>query len=282
MARRVSSVGFVGNEGYLALLMALAAVASLGVALLASRASIRAAAWGALALFLLALALTRDITGWIALLVGALPFARARLVNLRSRAWAAAALLALIAAVMAMPALRDWRGTDKPGPGCGPGPGVFQLPCRAPALRGQRTFPFAHSRGQRGRRAHRGAGHGNGISDASRRGSSERLAAVDPWRLREVGGTPAGRGAGALPPGIGIGERAEVDLNLGRAYALAGNQQAASAAVLRAVWVSPALISALPEQVQTPLKAALAENARRLGSHRLAAPPPLPAGDRSD
>jgi tetratricopeptide (TPR) repeat protein len=81
---------------------------------------------------------------------------------------------------------------------------------------------------------------------------------------------------------LGIGERAEIDLNLGRAYALAGNQQAASAAVLRAVWISPALISALPEQVQTPLEAALAENARRLGSHRLAAPPPLPTGDRSD
>jgi tetratricopeptide (TPR) repeat protein len=79
---------------------------------------------------------------------------------------------------------------------------------------------------------------------------------------------------------LGIGERAEIDLNLGRAYALAGNQQAASEAVLRAVWVSPALISALPEQVQAPLKAALAENARRLGSHRLAAPPPLPEGDR--
>jgi len=79
---------------------------------------------------------------------------------------------------------------------------------------------------------------------------------------------------------LGIGERAEIDLNLGRAYALAGNQQAASVAVLRAVWVSPALISALPEQVQAPLKAALAENARRLGSHRLAAAPPLPEGDR--
>jgi hypothetical protein len=106
IAGRVSSVGFVGNEGYLALLIALAAIASLGVALLASRVPIRATAWGALVLFLLALAVTRDFTGWIALLVGALPFARARLVNRRSRAWAAAALLALIAAVMAMPALR--------------------------------------------------------------------------------------------------------------------------------------------------------------------------------
>ena len=106
IAGRVSSVGFVGNEGYLALLMALAAVASLGVALNAWAASIRAAAWSALVLFLIALALTRDLTGWIALAVGALPFARERLVNRRSRAWAAAAMLALIAGVMAMPALR--------------------------------------------------------------------------------------------------------------------------------------------------------------------------------
>ena len=120
------------------------------------------------------------------------------------------------------------------------------------------------------------------IGDASRRGSSERLPAVDPRRLSEVGGRPAGRGASALSAGTCHRGAREIDLNLGRAYELAGNRQAASAAVLRAVWVSPALISALPEQMQTPLKAALAENARRLGSRRLAAPPPLPEGDRSD
>jgi len=103
---RVNSVGFVGNEGYLALLMALAAVASLGVALHASTASIRAAASSTLVLFVVALALTRDLTGWIALAVGALPFARERLVNRRSRAWAAAVMLALFGGGMAMPALR--------------------------------------------------------------------------------------------------------------------------------------------------------------------------------
>jgi len=81
---------------------------------------------------------------------------------------------------------------------------------------------------------------------------------------------------------LGIGERAEIDLNLGRAYALAGNQQAASAAVLRAVWVSPALISVLPEQVQIPLRSALAENVLRLVSHHLATPPALPVDDRSE
>jgi len=81
---------------------------------------------------------------------------------------------------------------------------------------------------------------------------------------------------------LSIGERAEIDLNLGRAWALTGNRQAASAAVLRAVWVSPALISALPEEVQAPLRAALAEDAQQLVSHRLSGPPPLPAGDRSE
>ena len=105
IAGRVTSVGFLGNEGYLALLMALAAVVSLGVALHASNASIRAAAWSALVLFLIALAFTRDVTGWIALAVGALPFVRERLVSGRSRAWVAAAMLALIAGSMATVAL---------------------------------------------------------------------------------------------------------------------------------------------------------------------------------
>jgi hypothetical protein len=81
IAGRVSSVGFVGNEGYLALLMALAAVPALGVALNASIVSIRAAARIAFVLFLIALARTRDVTGWIALVVGALPFAREHLVD---------------------------------------------------------------------------------------------------------------------------------------------------------------------------------------------------------
>jgi len=106
IAGRVSSVGFMGNEGYLALLMALAVVASLGVASHASTLSIRAAAWGALVLFLIALALTRDLTGWIALAVGAMPFGHERLVNRRRRAWAAAAMLALVAGVIAIAGLR--------------------------------------------------------------------------------------------------------------------------------------------------------------------------------
>jgi len=106
LAGRVASVGFIGNEGYLALLMALAAVAALGVALEAASAPIRVAAVSALVLFVIALALTRDVTGWLALAVGTTPLARERLRSRRHQAWAVAAGLALIAAMVATPGLR--------------------------------------------------------------------------------------------------------------------------------------------------------------------------------
>src|SRR6185437_13689242 len=96
LAGRVASVGFIGNEGYLALLMALAAVAALGVALEAASAPIRVAAVSALVLVVIALALTRDVTGWLALAVGTTPLARERLRSRRHQAWAVAAGLALI------------------------------------------------------------------------------------------------------------------------------------------------------------------------------------------
>ena len=106
LAGRVSSVGFIGNEGYLALLMALAAVAALGVALEAASAPIRVAAMSALVLFVVALALTLDLTGWLALVAGTMPLIRERLMSGRRRAWAVAAALALIAAMVATPGLR--------------------------------------------------------------------------------------------------------------------------------------------------------------------------------
>ena len=71
-----------------------------------------------------------------------------------------------------------------------------------------------------------------------------------------------GRGFSPAPPGssrgqglealdfyrdaLATGERAEIDLNLGRAHALAGERPEAQAALLRALWISPALASALP------------------------------------
>jgi cytochrome c-type biogenesis protein CcmH/NrfG len=106
-----------------------------------------------------------------------------------------------------------------------------------------------------------------------------------PWILAGSARLFAGRPAEALALyrlalNLG-GERAEIDLNLGRAYDLLGNQSAASAAILRAAWVSPAIISSLPNEVQEPVRAVLALNSERLRAHRLSAPPPLPAAEKN-
>jgi O-antigen ligase len=106
IAGRVTSVGFVGNEGYLAILMSLAAAASLSVALLASSSTVCALTWCAVGLFMVALAITRDVTGWIALFVGVLPIARERLVDRRTRLSTAAAVLILFTALGATPPVR--------------------------------------------------------------------------------------------------------------------------------------------------------------------------------
>jgi hypothetical protein len=76
------------------------------------------------------------------------------------------------------------------------------------------------------------------------------------------------------------GERAEIDLNLGRAYMLARRPESGEAALLRAGWISPEILSTLSPAVSEPLL----EQVRRLGGElyagRLAAPPPLPADER--
>jgi cytochrome c-type biogenesis protein CcmH/NrfG len=105
-----------------------------------------------------------------------------------------------------------------------------------------------------------------------------------PWILAGSARLFAGRPAEALVlyrRALNLGERAEIDLNLGRAYDLLGNQPAASAAILRAAWVSPAIISSLPNEVQEPVRGVVALNSERLGAHRLSAPPPLPAAEKN-
>jgi hypothetical protein len=72
------------------------------------------------------------------------------------------------------------------------------------------------------------------------------------------------------------GERAEIDLNLARAYALAGQQAEAEAALLRAAWVSPPLIATLPAKERPRLEAAVTELVTRLRAGTLTTPPPLP------
>lgn len=72
------------------------------------------------------------------------------------------------------------------------------------------------------------------------------------------------------------GERAEIDLNLARALALAGRQQDAEAALRRAVWVSPAVIDTLPASERPRLTSELAGLEERLRRGELTAPPALP------
>lgn len=78
---------------------------------------------------------------------------------------------------------------------------------------------------------------------------------------------------------LALGERAEIDLNLGRAYEMAGDRVSASAAILRAAWINPPIVSSLPDDVQAAVQAVLAQNEKLLREDRLAAPPPLPPQD---
>jgi tetratricopeptide (TPR) repeat protein len=72
------------------------------------------------------------------------------------------------------------------------------------------------------------------------------------------------------------GERAETDLNLGRAYEAQGDRRKSRAAFLRAVWISPALFSAVLPDVAATLWEDLARFEADLKAGRLKAPPPLP------
>lgn len=76
------------------------------------------------------------------------------------------------------------------------------------------------------------------------------------------------------------GERAEIDLNLGRAYAGLGRADSAKAAYLRAGWVNPEILASLSDSVKNPLLAEIARLTEELRAGRLASPPPLPEDER--
>ena len=76
------------------------------------------------------------------------------------------------------------------------------------------------------------------------------------------------------------GERAEIDLNLGRAYALARRKTNAEDALVRAGWVSPEILASLPEGAREPLRARVDALAADLVAGRISAPPPLPEPER--
>jgi tetratricopeptide (TPR) repeat protein len=79
---------------------------------------------------------------------------------------------------------------------------------------------------------------------------------------------------------LGTGERSEIDLNLGRAYAAIGRRDAADAALLRAGWISPEILASLPDPQRRPLLARIEELAAQLRAGTLSAPPPLPEDAR--
>ena len=75
---------------------------------------------------------------------------------------------------------------------------------------------------------------------------------------------------------LATGERAEIDLNLGRACDALARGEEAQAWFLRGVWVSPPLLSTLLPDVSGPVAAKAVRLEEELKAGRLAAPPPLP------
>ena len=75
---------------------------------------------------------------------------------------------------------------------------------------------------------------------------------------------------------LSLGERAETDLNLARAYERLGREPEARAAFLRAAWVSPVLLRAMLPDVAATAAAEVARLEKELKEGKLSRPPPLP------
>jgi tetratricopeptide (TPR) repeat protein len=100
-----------------------------------------------------------------------------------------------------------------------------------------------------------------------------------PWILAGSSRLAAGNSDQALDlyrTAFGLGERAEIDLNIGRALESRGEPEKAMAAYLRAVWIAPALFPALMPDVEAPLRVEYGRLLVELRSGRLRAPPPPP------
>ena len=76
------------------------------------------------------------------------------------------------------------------------------------------------------------------------------------------------------------GERSEIDLNLGRAYAMLGRRDNADRAFVRAGWVSPEILESLPDALKQKAAAEVQRLTRDLYAGRLTEPPPLPSDER--
>jgi tetratricopeptide (TPR) repeat protein len=73
-----------------------------------------------------------------------------------------------------------------------------------------------------------------------------------------------------------LGERPEIDVNIGRAYARQGRSDRAAAAFLRAAWISPAVLAWLPNATGDAVRSELAALEHALIDGRLETPPALP------
>jgi cytochrome c-type biogenesis protein CcmH/NrfG len=100
-----------------------------------------------------------------------------------------------------------------------------------------------------------------------------------PWLLaggtRLVGGEPD-KAILFYRHAIELGERAEIDINLGRAYEARGDTPKSRAAFLRGIWISPPLIDSLLPDVAAEIAPEIKKREELLGAGKLAAPPPLP------
>ena len=73
-----------------------------------------------------------------------------------------------------------------------------------------------------------------------------------------------------------LGERAETDLNAGRALAMLDQRPEALAAFVRAGWLSPYIVLSMPTAAQPLVQQETARLEEKLRAGELSAPPPLP------
>ena len=89
-----------------------------------------------------------------------------------------------------------------------------------------------------------------------------------------VAGAPE-RALSAYRAALELGDRAEIHLNLGRAWAMLDRREAAFAAFVRSVWINPELLEALPAAARPLVERELARLTGLLAEGRLEGPPRL-------
>jgi O-antigen ligase len=100
-----------------------------------------------------------------------------------------------------------------------------------------------------------------------------------PFVLAGAARRAAGEGERSLAlfrSALATGERAEIDLNLGRTSEVLGRMDESRAWFVRGAWVSPPLLATLLPDIVGPIRSEVARLEADLAAGRLKAPPPLP------